>query len=96
MLRPVHTWRLSLCYNQSLTLCQKSNAVVDTENGFRPILCICISVTIVAMLNFDGDGDCDVGPNADVKCEQSITVAITNVTRVESTLKFIILSASTH
>ena len=48
------------------------------------------------MLNFDGDGDCDFGPNADVKCEQSITVEITNVTRVESTLKFIILSVSTH
>ena len=46
------------------------------------------------MLNFDGDGDVDA--NADVKCEQSITVEITNVTHVESTLKFIILSASTH
>ena len=48
------------------------------------------------MLNFDGDGDCDFDPNADVKCEQSITEEITNVTHVESTLKYIIPSASTH
>ena len=46
------------------------------------------------MFNFDDDGDVDA--KAGVKCEQSITVEITNVTHVESTLKFMILSASTH
>ena len=48
-----------------------------------PILHICTCVTIDAMLNFDGE--VDVEAKADVKCEQSITVEITNVTHVEST-----------
>ena len=39
----------------------------DTENGFRPILCICVCVTIDAMLNFDAD----VHANADVNGEHT-------------------------
>ena len=57
----VHTWRLRLR--------QRHHQInIDTENGFRPILCVC--VTIDAMLNFDGSVDA----NADVKCEHSFTV----------------------
>ena len=41
---------------------------IDAENGFRPILCICICVITDAMLI------CNVDVNADVMCEQSITV----------------------
>ena len=49
--------------------CVNSNANIDTENEFRPNLCVCICVTIDTMLNFDGEIDA----NADIKCEQSIS-----------------------
>ena len=61
---------LMLCSH--LTFAFVSTSPSNTQNGFRPILCICVCVSIDTMLNFDGDVDA----NANVKCEHSVSIVM--------------------